>query len=91
MGGRGTGGRGVSMGGRGVGTTGESTLAGPVKRKMMTAKVDGNLCTGCGVCVPLCPVGAISMQGDGAYVDEDTCCGCGACEEDCPVGAIWLD
>lgn len=56
----------------------------------MTAKVDSDLCTGCGVCVDMCPAGAISIRDDAAYVDEEMCTACGICEDECPVGAIRL-
>lgn len=56
----------------------------------MTAKVDQELCTGCGVCVDMCPTGAIIIRDDAAYVDEEMCTGCGICEDECPVEAIRL-
>lgn len=50
--------------------------------------VDAVRCTGCGVCVPLCPTGAITLAEGKARVDETACTGCGACIEPCPEGAI---
>ena len=57
----------------------------------MTAKVDRELCTGCGECVESCPVEAIEMDGDTAKVDEDECTDCGACVDVCPVEAIEVE
>ncbi|WP_406657221.1 4Fe-4S binding protein [Methanolobus sp. ZRKC2] len=58
----------------------------------MTAIVDKDLCTGCGVCVDSCPVEAISMNSeDLAVVDPETCVDCGDCVEICPVEAISLE
>lgn len=44
-------------------------------------------CTGCGVCVPSCPFGAIEMQ-EGTAVITEACTFCGACVDICPVSAI---
>ncbi|MBW1698643.1 MAG: FAD-dependent oxidoreductase [Deltaproteobacteria bacterium] len=50
-------------------------------------------CRDCGVCVSICPEGAISKieKGDTQYeyvVDEDRCIGCGFCAGACPCG-VW--
>ncbi|MEA5017483.1 MAG: 4Fe-4S binding protein [Erysipelotrichaceae bacterium] len=55
----------------------------------MPARVDKDMCIGCGACVGVCPTEAITMQDDGkAFVDEAACIDCGACVATCPVGAI---
>ena len=47
---------------------------------------------GCGTCVAICPVGAISFGKDGkAEINKKKCIHCGACEASCPVNAIKLD
>ena len=53
----------------------------------MAMIVDKETCVGCGACVAICPVGAISLE-DKAHIDADSCIGCGACVNACPVGAI---
>lgn len=53
----------------------------------MAMIVDKETCVGCGACVAICPVGAISLE-DKAHIDADACIGCGACVNECPVGAI---
>ena len=53
----------------------------------MAMIVDKETCVGCGACVAVCPVGAISLE-DKAHIDADACIGCGACVNGCPVGAI---
>jgi ferredoxin len=46
-------------------------------------------CAGCGLCVDLCPVGAISLVEGTARIGAD-CKGCGRCAALCPNGAIAL-
>jgi len=55
------------------------------------AVVDETLCTGCNVCVLVCPFGAIKKDENGvAKVDEDLCKGCGVCSASCPERAISM-
>ena len=53
------------------------------------AQIDARKCTGCGICVEICPAGAIVLN-DIAIVDKKKCVGCGACVDNCPVGAIIM-
>lgn len=54
--------------------------------------IDKKKCIGCGTCVGICPVGAISMDKDGkAVIDKNICIKCHACEMSCPVAAIKID
>jgi uncharacterized Fe-S center protein len=46
-------------------------------------------CTGCGVCMSWCPVGAVSIDG-AAVVDEEKCIGCGQCLAVCPESAMSI-
>jgi ferredoxin len=55
------------------------------------AKIDTTKCVGCGGCIDLCPVIAISMIKDVVTVDEDTCTKCGICIKVCPVRAPYED
>jgi Fe-S-cluster-containing hydrogenase component 2 len=54
----------------------------------MAIIVDEEVCVGCGACVGVCPVEAISMDKDKAKIDQETCIECGACITECPVEAI---
>jgi Na+-translocating ferredoxin:NAD+ oxidoreductase RNF subunit RnfB len=53
--------------------------------------INYEVCTGCGVCVELCPTDAIVLNEEGvAQRDENTCLGCGVCSRFCPEEAISL-
>ena len=52
------------------------------------AKVNLNLCTGCGMCVDVCPYEAISLKDGKAEVNEVLCEGCGTCQATCLRAAI---
>jgi formate hydrogenlyase subunit 6/NADH:ubiquinone oxidoreductase subunit I len=55
--------------------------------------VDHTLCTGCGVCVDVCPTGAISLdkKEDISTIDLALCNKCLVCLDACPNGAIQRD
>ena len=53
----------------------------------MKYQIDESLCVGCGLCVNVCPVRAITLT-DTAKIDIDRCTGCGACANVCKPGAI---
>ena len=53
----------------------------------MKYQIDESLCAGCGLCVNVCPVRAITLS-DKAKIDIDRCTGCGACANVCKLGAI---
>jgi len=54
--------------------------------------VDRDKCTGCGICIEICPMDAIRLDEDGIpHLRYDECWYCGACEEECPTEAITLE
>ncbi len=61
-----------------------------MKRKII--KIDEDKCTGCGLCIPNCPEGAIQMiDGKARLVSDLFCDGLGACIGECPEGAIAIE
>jgi heterodisulfide reductase subunit A len=52
------------------------------------AFVIADMCDGCGLCVPVCPVNAITMEEKKAKINPFICIGCGACIPVCPREAI---
>ncbi len=64
---------------------------GKVEIEPVIAVVDEDLCSGCGVCVALCPYSAIKKDEQGiARVTEVACKGCGTCAASCPARAITV-
>lgn len=55
----------------------------------MPVEVNKDLCIGCGACVGVCPVEALSLDEEGkAESNPDVCIDCGACMGTCPMEAI---
>ena len=55
----------------------------------MPVNVKQDTCIGCGACVGVCPVCALSMNDEvKSQCDEGTCIDCGSCVSACPVEAI---
>ena len=57
-----------------------------------TLALEGELCTGCGMCTEVCPHGVMAMGDGRAHItDRDSCMECGACARNCPSQAITVD
>ncbi len=50
--------------------------------------VDAARCTGCGACIPTCPVKAVRRAPGAPVIDAERCTSCFDCVEVCPAGAI---
>ena len=55
----------------------------------MAVNINKAKCTGCGDCVDVCPVEALSIENDKAVVNDE-CIDCGVCIDECPSGALSL-
>lgn len=51
-------------------------------------RISPELCTGCGLCVEVCPFKNISITGDKSVFDGEACIACCHCSSACPQGAI---
>ena len=61
-----------------------------MKRKIIT--IDEEKCTGCELCIPNCPEGAIQIiDGKARLISDLLCDGLGACLGHCPEGAITIE
>lgn len=57
----------------------------------VVSHVDPKVCTGCSICVRICPFNAIIKDEEGiAQVQEALCKGCGMCSATCPEKAITI-
>ncbi|SDC77572.1 heterodisulfide reductase subunit A [Candidatus Frackibacter sp. WG12] len=63
---------------------------GKVSVSPISAHVNEEICSGCKVCIPLCPYSAISYDEElgACTVNEVLCEGCGTCVGGCPSGAL---
>lgn len=63
--------------------------AGRIELEPNTAYIVGEVCSGCGVCVALCPYQAVSLAPETrtASINEVLCKGCGTCVAACPSGS----
>jgi len=71
---------------------------GDIEIEPLKAVLNQDLCSGCGICVPLCPYDAIKMKTERVngveklrvQIVEAMCQGCGTCASTCPAGAIKM-
>ncbi|MFH1594245.1 MAG: electron transfer flavoprotein subunit alpha [Candidatus Omnitrophota bacterium] len=49
-----------------------------------------DVCTGCSLCIKVCPFGAITLESKKAVIDYNKCNLCGGCVESCKFNAIEI-
>ena len=61
-----------------------------MKRRII--KIDEDKCTGCGICIPDCPEGALQViDGKARLISDLFCDGLGACIKACPENAMEIE
>jgi len=75
-------------------------IMNPVHTTNFIPEIEGESCNGCGKCVNVCPVEAMSLISANdphrpkmklARLEEDLCLGCGLCVRSCPEDSIHLE
>jgi len=63
-----------------------------VCKALITYSINADKCTGCGMCIKVCPTQATSGEKKKAHtIDNDKCIRCGACIESCKFDAITVE
>jgi ferredoxin len=75
-------------------------ILNPVHTTNFIPEIEGESCNGCGKCVTVCPVEAMSLISANdphrpkmklARLEQDLCLGCGLCVRSCPEDSIHLE
>ena len=60
-------------------------------QNVATLRLDGDKCTGCGVCLDVCPHDVLERASKKISIaDGDACMECGACAANCAFAAITV-
>ena len=58
-------------------------------KNVVTLHLDPEKCTGCGMCMEVCPHSVFQKSGKiVSIIDRDACMECGACAKNCAFSAI---
>ena len=61
-------------------------------KDVVTLKVNRDACTGCGICLEVCPHEVLEIDEKRVRIsNRDACMECGACSRNCPVGAVSVE
>jgi len=59
---------------------------------VVTLQLDQDKCTGCGMCLIVCPHAVLGMDNGHARIENrDACMECGACAQNCPTQAVTVE
>jgi heterodisulfide reductase subunit A len=58
------------------------------KTEANVSSVNEEMCSGCGLCISVCPYSAIELEEGKAKINEVLCKGCGSCAAVCPSSAM---
>lgn len=54
-------------------------------------RLDAARCTGCGLCLDVCPSDVLALENGSINLSRESCFGCDHCAAVCPTGAITID
>jgi ferredoxin len=74
-----------------LGSIKNAAIPSMVATSSFIASLEEGDCSGCGDCVELCQMDALTMEDDIAVLDAERCIGCGVCVSVCPTGALRLE
>jgi NAD-dependent dihydropyrimidine dehydrogenase PreA subunit len=61
-------------------------------KNVVTLQLDENKCTGCEMCLEVCPHEVFKMNSSHVVIqNRDACMECGACSRNCPFDAISVE
>jgi NAD-dependent dihydropyrimidine dehydrogenase PreA subunit len=61
-------------------------------KNVTSIKINPDRCTGCGVCLEVCPHDVLRVgNGKASIIDRDSCMECGACVSNCAFAALSVD
>ena len=61
-------------------------------KNVTTLEYDPSMCTGCRLCIEVCPHNVFKMTNKRAeIINRDRCMECGACEINCITGALTVN
>jgi NAD-dependent dihydropyrimidine dehydrogenase PreA subunit len=60
-------------------------------KNVVTLQLNDKNCSGCGMCVVVCPHAVLSMSNRKVKIEnKDACMECGACAMNCPTKALFV-
>jgi NAD-dependent dihydropyrimidine dehydrogenase PreA subunit len=61
-------------------------------KDVVTLQLDEKKCTGCGICLDVCPHDVFKLNSKHVVIqNRDACMECGACSRNCAFGAISVE